>query len=311
MLNILVAPDTQNLESEQITKRVVKYLKSVKAEYSVYFSIDYDNLVANAIELKNMNETEFVIIGDDITINYFVNAIKDLSKIKLGIIPAGRLNDFAKFLNLSFNPIQAIKDIISANVEPVDYLIVNDMIALNYIILGASADIYEIYDQYKFKNYFTKNYVRIKYGNKFEGISLNIDMKSGKPKNENIYELSIFNGGYQDGEPLSPLSNVHDGLFNLNYSLYTNEQNKSRYLTLFHNGKHIYEDRTKQFWLKALKITNSNNKIKSCIDGRILTLDEINVQVVEAGLKIFVPKKSIISSQNKPIKEEKKDRVNE
>ncbi len=306
MLNILVAPDSQNLDSEQYAKRVVKYLKSIKAEYSVYFSTSMDDLTANAVELKNMNETDFVIIGDDVAINYLLNTIKDLSKIKLGIIPAGKTNDFAKFMRISFNPVQAIKDIMEKNVESVDYLIANDMIALNHILIGASADIYEIYNQYKFKNYFTKKYVRMKYGNKFEGIELSIDTKSSRTKKENIFDLSISNGVYQDGEPLSPLSNIHDGLFNLNYSIYTYGQNKSKYLSLFRSGKQIYEDQTKQFWLKAVKITNPNNKIKTYIDGRVMTLDELEVKIVESGLKLYMPKKVYTSSQNK-VEQIKKD----
>lgn len=300
MLNIIVAPDTRDFVCEQSAKRVVRYLKSVKAEYSVYFSTTLDEIVSTAHELRDLNESDFVLIGDDVALSYLVNGIKDLGKIKLGIVPAGQLTDFSRFLGISSNPVQAIKDILEKNIESIDYMIVNDKIALNQVLVGASAEVYELYDQYKSKNYFTKKYVRMKYGAKFNGIELNIDFKNGKHIKDNIFELSISNGGYLDGDVLSPLSNIHDGLMNLNYCVCTDEKSKKKYFSLFKSGKHIYDENTKQHWLNSVKITNPDKKIKIYLDGRIFTEEELDIRVIESGLKLYLRKPKYVSSENKP-----------
>ena len=117
MLNLIVAPKEINENAEKLTKRIVSFLKQEGAEYSVFFCEKLENVADFARALVQEGETEFVLVGDDLIINSFINAIKDLSKIKLGIVPVGGNDDFASFLDLPTNPIQAIKDIIKIEIS--------------------------------------------------------------------------------------------------------------------------------------------------------------------------------------------------
>ena len=56
---------------------------------------------------------------------------------------------------------------------------------------------------------------------------------------------------------------------------------------MFNKGEHIYDENTKQHWLKTLKITNPDKKIKALIDGKIYNLEEMNISIIENGLKIY------------------------
>lgn len=287
MLNIIVAPYDVCDKGESYTKKIVSYLKSEKVEFSVYFSKTLDDVVTSVQEVLALGETEFVVVGNDIVLNKFLNAVKDVSKIKLGIVPTSRHDDFSEFLGISSNPIQAIKDILTKHIENIDYLILNDQIVLNNILVGASAEIFEVYNQYKMKNAFTQKLATMQYGDKFEGISLNLDYKSSKAKNENIFELSIANGGISRKNHINPLANVKDGLFNLNYATVLQKNERKKYLNLFKSGKQIYDNKTKQFWLNQIKITNEENHIKAIVDGTLQNLEELNVRVVEGGLKLY------------------------
>lgn len=288
MLNLIVAPYDCCENGEIYTKRIVKYLKEQNVEYSVYFCATLDDVTKNAEEIYSLGETEFVIVGDDNIISTFLNSIKDIGKIKLGIVPTSKHDDFASFIGLSANPIQAIKDILEREIETVDYLICNDKVVLNNISIGSSAEVFEIFNKYKVRNGVTFKYALMKYGNKFDGVELTLDSKSTKQKTENIFELSIANGGNRKGKNLSPLSNVKDGLFNLNYST-TSEDRKTRkkYLKSTLMGKHIYDDNTKQHWLTSLKITNADKRIRAVLDGNLQTFEEMNVSIVENGLKLY------------------------
>ena len=290
MLNLMVSPLEYNENGEKIAKKVVHYLKGEKVEYAVYFSPTIQDLEKNTLDLTTQGETEFVVIGNDLVLNSFINSVQDLSKIHLGIIPTSKHDDFASYLELNSNPIQAIKDILENNIEEIDYLTLNDMKVINNILVGASIEIFEVYNQYKMKNVITKQLAMMRYGNAFEGIELNIEMKAGKAKTENIFELSIANGGNSKGKPVSPLSNVRDGLFNFNYALIMEKNERKKYLNLFRKGNQIYNEATQQFWINSLKLTNPDNKIKALVDGKIMRLEELEIGMVEKGLKILKKK---------------------
>ncbi len=287
MLNIIASPYSYNSNAEKIVKRIVSFLKSEKVDYSVFFSPDLNSLETNVKQLVVDGETEFVVVGDDPILNLFINSIKDLSKIKLGIVPIGGEDDFAECLGVSFNPIQAIKDILEKNVETVDYLVVNDSKAINNILIGASAEIYEIYNQYKIKNSITRAYVTRQNAAKFEGIELTFYSRNKQPQTEIIFELSISNGGLKKGKNVSPLANVKDGLFNFNYASVSEKNDKKKYLAMFNKGNQIYDEKTKQFWINNLKIFSPNKKIKAIVDGKLNTYEELNISIVENGLKIY------------------------
>lgn len=288
MLNIMVAPSTYSNHAEKIAKKIVKFLKTEHKEYSVYFFVNFADFNSTAKELTEQMETDFAVIGDDFVLNNFLNNVKDVSKIKLGIIPLSGEDDFAKYLDLSENPIQAIKTILNNKPEPVDYLIMNSSIVLNNIVIGASVELFEIYQKYKIKNLLTKKVASLKYANKFEEFEISIDTKQGKPKKEMIYELSIANGGLLNGKHLNPLANVKDGLFNISYSTGLEPNKRKTYVLQFDFGNQIYNEHTKQLWQNNVTIKRPENEnIKVMADGKISTCDELNVLIVENGLKIF------------------------
>lgn len=286
MLNFIVAPNEHNSNGEKYAKKIVKYLKSEQVEYSVYFSTNFDSLKQNVKDILALGENEFVIIGDDAVISAVLSCIKDLNKIKIGIIPTSKRDDFSSYLGINTNPIQAIKDILLKNVANIDIMIANDIMVLNNISIGATVEINHFYNQYKIKNFISEQIATIKHGNNFNGIELSLETK-GKTKKENVFELVVANGGFSKGKPVSPLSNLQDGLFNVNYTIVSNKQGKRKYIKMLNKGEHIYNEDTKQHWLNSLKITNPEKKIKALIDGKIYNLEQLNISLIENGLKIY------------------------
>ena len=288
MLNLIVAPLSQCDKGEDYCKRIVKHLKTEKVEYSVYFSPNMEAVSTNAEELTKEGETDFVIIGDDIVLHTFLNSVKDISKIKLGLVPVG-VADFAQYLGANSNPVQAIKDVLLGNVEEIDYLKVNNKIVINNLVIGASTEIYELYSHKKIKNALTKKMLRSRYGNSFSGTNLVLDIKAEnkQPAEENVFELCIANGGKSKGKTISPLSNVKDGLFNLSYITLGEVEERGKYITQFESGQQIYNEHTRQKWLTSMRITSPSGKIKTLLDGEIVELENLTVNIVCGGLKIL------------------------
>ena len=286
MLNIIVAPYDYNSLGERYAKRIVKYLKSQQVEYSVYFSFNFEQIKENVKQLISFGENEFVVVGDDVVLNTVMSSIKDLSKVKIGIVPTSKRDDFASYLGVSANPIQAIKDILLRHVENVDVMLVNDMIVLNNVIVGASVEVFHQFSQYKMKNFITEKFATAKHGNNFQGVELSLETKN-KAKKETIFELVVANGGLSKGKPVSPLSNLQDGLFNVTYSTNASFEGRKKFIKRFNKGEHIYDENTKQHWMNQLKITNPEKKIKALIDGKIHNLEQLNISIIESGLKIY------------------------
>lgn len=287
MLNLIVAPKNHNFKAEKFTKKIVKFLKTNNVEYSVYFSVNYTDVTDSVKELYALGETEFVIVGDDIIINEFLNSLKDLNKIKLGIIPTNKNDDFAKYLELETDPILAIKQILKKKITEIDLMLVNEKRVINNLIIGAGVEVEEQFSQFKWKSIFTKEYAKRKVNNSYTGQELTISSKNNKAKTINVYELVVANGGNSKGKPVSPLSNVKDGLLNLLYVEATQDKTNSKTFKLFEKGNHIYEEQTTQLWLPDLKITSADKKIKALIDGRIYNFDKLDITVVENGIKLY------------------------
>ena len=286
MLNLIVAPKEHIYNAEEYAKRVVRYLKAQQVEYSVYFSPSFEDLRASVKKLIALGEHDLVVVGDDVIVHNVLDQIKDLNKIKLGLIPTNKNDDLALSLGLSANPLQAIKDILKNNTQNIDLMVVNGSPVINNLIVGANVEIYHQYSQFKIKNVFTAQYAVKKYGNVYNGIDLHLDNKS-KTKKENIFSLVVANGGRAKGKPVSPLANMQDGLFNLTYSLVLQKKANSKFLKKFKKGEHIYDEETKQFWLSSLKITNPEKKIKVLVDGIIQNEEELQISMLEGALKVY------------------------
>lgn len=287
MLNLIVAPKSHNENAESYAKSVVKYLKQEKVEYSVYFSESFASISENVENLISFGENEFVIIGDDAVISSVLNSVKDITKLKIGIIPTSKKDDLAGYLEFETKPVEAIKKIMQKKIESIDFLLVNNMKVVNNVIIGASAEVSEAYDQFKMKNIVSKIYAENKYSNAFAGIELTMDTKGTKNKTENIFELVVANGGLCKGKKISPLSNVEDGIFNVIYTAMEDIENKKKTFKLFNSGNHIYAESSKQQWVNNLKITNADKKIKALIDGSVYTFESLDISIVEKGLKIY------------------------
>jgi len=286
MFNIIVAPHEHNRNAQNYAKKIVKYLKSENVEYSVYFSSDFEAIKDDMKQLLSCGENEFVVVGDDAVINAVISCVKDLNKARIGIVPTSKHDDFASYLGISSNPIQAIKDIMLKNIENVDLLLVNDMPVLNNVVIGASVEVFHMFSQYKMKNFISEKFAISRYGNSFPGVELAIENK-GKTKKETVFEFVVANGGLSKGKKVSPLSNLQDGLFNVNYSNVSNKPAKKKYIKKFNRGEHIYDEETKQLWLNSIKITSPENKIKALIDGKIYNLEKLQISIIEKGLKIY------------------------
>jgi len=149
---ILVNPRSNN------SKNVVKYLKLKNISYSP--TDQAQNKIREGYK-------DFIICGGDGTINKFVNMIMELpekerSSIKIGIVPCGRANDLARYMEIPLDTNLAFEKLRERNTKNIDLIKVND----NYIITGGGIGLPSetVEDVDKFSNSFLGRHIKIYLG---------------------------------------------------------------------------------------------------------------------------------------------------
>ena len=287
MLNVIVNPSAGGKLARQNIKKISKYLKKEKIAYLVYFSEKSSDIEEYASNLFKSGEREFVIVGGDGTIHKFINAIPDLSKVNIGIIPSGKHNNLAKSTGLEFNPVKAIQNILNSKTEKFDYLTCGKIAICNSISLGFVESVkHALLRDNKQRN--INLFDCLKYQKNYQPIQLNFLGSDIKEKNINILECYICNGMGKGSLLVSPLSNPQDGLANIICITRKGEKNSLAEYIKIRRGKHIYDEQNKSFWSHEFTFTSSEMPVKAEIDGELYELDNLIIKTVEGGLNIYV-----------------------
>ena len=287
MLNVIVNPYAGGNLARKNIKKISKYLKKEKIAYLVYFSEKNTDIEEYASNLFKSGEKEFVLVGGDGTIHKFINAIPDLSKVNIGIIPSGKHNNFAKSTGLEFNPVKAIQNILNEKLEKFDYLTCGKIAICNSISLGFIENVkHALLRDNKTRN--INLFDCLKYLKNYQPIQLNFSGSDIKEKNINVQECYICNGNGHGNLPVSPLSNPQDGLTNVICITKKGDKTSLNEYLKIRRGKHIYDEQNKTFWSGEFTFTSSEMPAKAEIDGELYELDNLSIKTIEGGLNIYV-----------------------
>ncbi|MBY0122202.1 diacylglycerol kinase [Bacillus sp. S/N-304-OC-R1] len=232
-----------------------------------------------------------VAAGGDGTINEVVNGLAEQEyRPKLGIIPVGTTNDFARALHIP-RDIEAAADIIAkGDTIPVDIGRINDRYFINIAGGGRLTELtYEVPSKLKTMlgqlAYYLKGIemlpsirsteVRIEYDGKlFEGEAM-------------LFLVGLTNsvGGF---EKLAPDSSINDGLFSLLILKKTNLADFIRIATLAVRGEHINDPQVIYTQANRIKV-QSSEKLQLNLDGEFGGLLPAEFVNLYRHLEVFVP----------------------
>lgn len=287
MYNVIVNTTANNGRVSKVVKKVSKYLKGQNVEFLVFFSQDNENVYEITKKLSRDGEREFIIIGGDGTLNNFVNALTDPSKTNFGIIPAGKHNNFARYLELPKKPVEAIKNILEHPTIKVDYLKCNEYRALNLISCGAIEIAESKYLNQDPNDKLSRRKILKQTLEAFDGMALNIDADNLNQKHKLYTSCAVCNGGfYGNNMYVSPLSNMHDGLANVVTIAYEDNKKIKGDYAVVKQGKHIYKNPNSNSWSTYVNI-KSKQPFSAMLDGEIHEFEELQINVIPKGLNIY------------------------
>lgn len=289
MYHFLVNPISGNEKGVPAMKKIAAFLEKNK----ISFSITYTSLAKNATEIMrewsaavNTDIKKVVILGGDGTFSEVLNGIEDFSKVQLGLVPAGRGNDFVRAVKAEKNPILAMKKILEGNTRAIDFIQIGQKRCLNVVGTGLDVDVLKRVAQ---KEYTSKSgYLKaLLYVIKnFECYDLDFEV-NGESFSRKVLMAGLCNGScIGGGMKISPRSQISDGKLNLVIVSHPNK-NLLPILPKFLSGKHIDMYFTEEILCEKACISSPKLGTAVQIDGEIHTDLLLDCEVVSGKLTLL------------------------
>lgn len=254
---------------------------------------------------------EFALIvgaGGDGTLNEIVDCIMRLdNKPLLGYIPSGTVNDVAHSLYIPRNTKKAVDCILNGQPYSHDIMKINDRYGIYVCAAGLFTGASYLTDQ-KIK----KKMGKIAYafnGAKsiFSTKSIKLKIKYEGGEIEGRYAIILINNSrYTAGMPLNKKVNLCDGLVDV--MLIESKKEKVNLITviktifMFLRGidRYINKKHVHHLQLPAFRVETNGDTIIN-LDGEKVSSGSFDVEVIQGGIEIIVPKINKLKKQIKNI----------
>ncbi len=242
--------------------------------------------------------------GGDGTLNEIIKGAYKFNNVQIGCIPCGTGNDFVR----SFGDTQCFLDIednIDGTAVDIDLINVNDNISASITSVGLDAEV----------AFGVKNYRRIPLVNGKTAYHMSIIQqvlnKLGRSYkielDDEILEgefllIAVCNGkAYGGGVMASPLSNVQDGILEINIVNKISRVKIASVISKYKKGEHLTEngeviDSLKDFFTyktaQKICITPLDGKeIKMNLDGECVQSSKMQAKIIKSATNFIVPSK--------------------
>ncbi len=209
----IINPISGGKKKDGVPELIEKYLDAGAFEAVIVFSDGVAH--ARQIAKEAVNKFELVVaVGGDGTVNEVASAIVGSDTI-LGIIPYGSGNGLSRFLGISMEAENAIKNLGTGRIEIIDSGKLNGQPFFNMAGMGFDAHISEVFSHGKKRGFIT--YIKTSfeeiYNYKPQLYQLEID---GKAYEREAFMLSFANSSqYGNNAHISPNASVQDGLLDV------------------------------------------------------------------------------------------------
>ncbi len=231
-----------------------------------------------------------VAVGGDGTIHEVVNGIAGGSA-KLGIIPVGTGNDFARMFHLPKNPAEAVQILKAGFLKTIDLGKVNDTYFLNGMGIGFDADVVVESQKIRYLDGFSL-YLSAVFRKILSYQNYAIDLgKDGATEHRDIFLLSVGNGQFLGGGfRLLPKADLSDGLLDVCMLHALRRSEIFRHLPKAINGTHLGISQVEYYNIRKLVI-DCETGIPAHVDGELLgtRLRHLEIEVVPSILNVVCP----------------------
>lgn len=232
-----------------------------------------------------------VSIGGDGTLHETINGLIDQDyRPKLGVVPLGTVNDFARALHIPLDPNEAIHTLTSSRVKKVDTGCVNDRLFLNVIAAGSIAETLSTVsseDKSRFGAFaYLKEGIKELMNNPVHSLSIQYDDKTWEGESR-LFLAALTNsvGGF---EKLIPHAAVDDGLIHCfiikNLNIFST---LSASMSLLLGSLKDHND-VVYFTAKQVHVSSSET-VRTNVDGEEGPALPIELSIMQCHIEVIVP----------------------
>ncbi len=282
-----------NSGERKIGSEIDKIIKTYQRhDYMVVpFRLSKERPISDAFFDIQSNYDHVLISGGDGTVDLILNTMKALDiNIPIGILPSGTANDFAKAVNLPFDPVECIERIVDSKPKKIDIGKINDKYFINVASAGMFTDVSQKINP-EFKNsigkvsYYLKGIEEALYMRQF-----NIKVTSKEVNyNGDMYLMLIFNGKTAGNINLAYKAKVDDGLLDVIILKKILLPNMLPLLISILKGEHLEgynKEEILYFKTNKLKIECRDNLITD-IDGEKGPDFPLEIECIKEGIQLL------------------------
>ncbi|MEJ9210703.1 diacylglycerol kinase [Bacillus smithii] len=232
-----------------------------------------------------------VAAGGDGTLNEVVNGLAEQEyRPKLGVIPMGTTNDFARALQIPRDIEKAVDIIVKGDTLPVDIGRMNDRYFINIAGGGRLTELtYEVPSKLKTMMGQLAYYIKgIEMLPSIKATELTIEYDGKLFEGEVMLFLIALTNSVGGFEKLAPDASINDGLFTLLILKKTNLAEFLRIATLALRGEHLSDDHVIYTTANRVKV-RSSEKVLINLDGELGGEAPAEFENLYRHLDVFVP----------------------
>lgn len=272
-------------------KHCLEIIKSALESRSIPYTVHETNavghgkqLAASLSELGSDNGEPRVIValGGDGTFHEVLNGI-DFEKARLGLVPAGRGNDFAIGTGAaSLDPEIAISEIVRGEPRELDYINVSDKRCLN--VAGTGLDVEVLIKTAKSKNKLTYTASLFKCLLKYKPYHVDVTA-NGETKGYDCIMAGVCNGTQIGGGiKLAPIAKADDGVLDIIIMEKPKRIPTVFVMPKFVKGKHMDKPYTVHLKCERIQI---DTPAPIQLDGEIYYDLKFDASIQKGGVKTF------------------------
>ncbi len=291
MYNFIVNKRSGRNRGENNLNILTSYCNAKGYDYSVYET----NARGHAMKLTEMlcrsGADNVIAIGGDGTFHEVVNGITDFEKVKVGFIPSGRGNDFARAASLPLKPLEAFEDIIAGETKRIDYIDVGARRCLNIGGTGMDVDVLKAVDGKR--NAFTYYTSLVRCLMRFDPYHVTVRAKTADGGEIELVKdcimVGVCNGSdFGGGMHIAPGSSINDGVLDL---MIAEKLNRGPFGILSHfvKGRHHKLPEITHYNVTEVTVDGGGCPIE--LDGEIYEGISLDCKVIRSGLVTYKTKK--------------------
>jgi diacylglycerol kinase (ATP) len=294
ILFFIINVKAKNGKSLTIWRKLNKLLEKQSIPYRSFFTHypGHAEVLAKQIaEMHGEKALGIIAVGGDGTIHEVVNGLSGFPSIKIGYIPAGSGNDFARGFGLPRKSKEALMFILSNFHKDVSSIELGQCYFpvkqsrrtfVNSIGAGFDAEISKYTNESNLKKWFGKfSYViaLLRKSFEFKPVKLELSVDEIEYKLDNVWFVTVSNHPYYGGGmKISPQAKLNDGQLNITV---VHNLSPFKLVALFGSvffGKHVYLKEVLCLSGKSIKI-HTESPIPVHTDGEVIGETPVHIHI--------------------------------